>query len=96
MYFVSLTFICFFCIFAICFFSFPPVIDECIIGEDSDIANFIKSIEETGIDVISSPQDYFFSSDLLFDGFCHCNSVGEIIRTEKLINDLERNGIISK
>lgn len=73
------------------YFTFPPVIDEGVTGNDDEIDALVEKIKNMGITVISKPQDYFFTADLLFDGFCHCNSVGEIVRTEQLINDLKRN-----
>ena len=47
-----------------------------------------------GIPFISDPQDYLFPKELILDALYHCNSEGEKKRTELLIKDLERAGVI--
>lgn len=59
------------------YFTFPPVIDECVAGTEEEITHLVTDIEQMGIQVISRPQDYFFSAEYMFDGFCHCNLDGE-------------------
>lgn len=78
------------------YFTFPPVVDECVIGTEEEIYGFVKETEKMGIKVISRPEDYFFTTDYFFDGFCHCNSVGEILRTQQLLKDMKDNGVYKK
>lgn len=76
------------------FISAPKVADSVI----CDYSEFdrLKDLEEEqiGIPYISNPQDYIFDSKLMSDAIFHCNSEGEEVRTELLINDLKRAGII--
>lgn len=49
---------------------------------------------EIGILYISDPMEYGFSDELMFDSMYHCNSKGEEVRTQLLIQDLKRNRLI--
>lgn len=77
------------------YFIAPPVGAD---GITCDYSAFdkLKSIEEDriGIPYISNPRDYIFPCELMFDRVYHCNSVGEKVRTELLIEDLKRAGVL--
>lgn len=76
------------------YFTFPPVVDECVIGTEEVIAKFVEETKQMGIPVISSPTDYFFNREFMFDGFCHCNIKGEQKRTYLLIQDMIEMGVV--
>ncbi len=77
------------------YFVAPPVLADALdcVYDDFDK---LKAVEESeiGIDYISNPKDYIFSSDLMANSAYHCNSAGEIVRTKLLIEDLKRALII--
>jgi hypothetical protein len=77
------------------YFVSPPLIKDAVKCDYSEFDE-LKALEEEkiGIPYISNPTDYFFSYDLMSNGPYHCNSVGEEVRTELLISDLERVGVI--
>lgn len=72
------------------YFVAPPIIEDSIVCDYNEF-NKLKELEEEkiGIPYISNPTDYFFSCELMFDSLYHCNSQGENVRTELLINDLK-------
>lgn len=78
------------------YFTFPPVVDECVIGTEEEIQSFVNETEKMGIRVISSPQDYFLTTNYIYDGYCHCNSVGEILRTQQLLKDMKDKEVCKK
>lgn len=60
-----------------------------------DLQKLVQNEEsEIGIPYLSDPMEYELSDDLMFDTMYHCNSKGEKARTELLIQDLKRNGVI--
>lgn len=60
-----------------------------------DLQKLVQNEEsEIGIPYLSDPMEYELSDDLMFDTMYHCNSRGEKARTELLIQDLKRNGVI--
>ncbi|MEQ2541901.1 hypothetical protein WMO27_11210 [Lachnospiraceae bacterium CLA-AA-H183] len=76
------------------YFIAPPVLEDSI---ENDYAwfDYLKEVEEKtiGISYISNPREYVFPSKLMFDTIYHCNSEGERVRTELLIEDLKRANI---
>ena len=76
------------------YFIAPPVLEDAV---DCDYQEFekLKDLEEKelGIPYISDPLDYIFPADLMSDSVYHCNSRGEQVRTELLIEDLRRAGV---
>ncbi len=50
---------------------------------------------EIGIPYISDPEKYALSETLMFDTGYHCNSAGEKVRTDILIDDLKRASVIN-
>lgn len=77
------------------YFISPPILAD---GVKCDYAEFdkLKDQEEDviGIQYISNPTDYIFSCDLMSNESYHCNSKGEIVRTQLLIEDLRRASVI--
>ena len=60
-----------------------------------DLQKLVQNEEsEIGIPYLSDPMEYELSDDLMFDTMYHCNSKGEKVRTELLIQDLKRNKVI--
>lgn len=50
---------------------------------------------EIGVPYISDPEVYALSGALMFDTGYHCNSAGEKVRTDLLIDDLRRASVIN-
>ncbi|MFG6356665.1 MAG: hypothetical protein K1W26_07575 [Acetatifactor sp.] len=73
------------------YFVAPPILADAIVCDYEDF-NTLKSLEEEqiGIEFISNPTDYIFPSDLMSNAIYHCNSAGEKVRTELLIEDLRK------
>lgn len=60
-----------------------------------DLRKLVQNEErEIGIPYLSDPMKYELSDDLMFDTMYHCNSQGEKVRTELLIQDLKQGNII--
>lgn len=76
------------------YFIAAPYAEEGI--TNADRLRDVAALEEgqIGIPYISDPTDYAFDHSLLFDTKYHCNEKGEAKRTELLIEDLERAGIV--
>lgn len=72
------------------YFVAPPVLADSIVCDYSEF-NKLKELEEEkiGIPYISNPTDYIFPCELMSNALYHCNSQGENVRTELLINDLK-------
>ena len=72
------------------YFISPPVAKDAIVCDYSYFDD-LKTVEEEtiGITYISTPSDYFFPNELMYDFCYHCNSEGEKKRTELLIKDLK-------
>lgn len=78
------------------YFVAPPVLIDSIICEHSEFDRLKEmEMEYIGIPYISNPTDYFFTADYMYNSIYHCNSAGEIRRTELLIADLQRAGVIN-
>lgn len=73
------------------YFISPPVVADCIVPDYSEFDK-LKQLEEAeiGIPYISNPADYFFPAELMSNSVYHCNSEGEKVRTQLLIEDLRR------
>ncbi len=73
------------------YFIAPPILADAVVCDYEDFDK-LKSLEEEliGIEYISDPTDYIFPSDLMSNAIYHCNSAGEIVRTELLIEDLKK------
>ena len=72
-----------------------PIYDRAIINEYAEFDNLVNEEESRiGIDYISNPLEYIFGYDYIFDTMYHCNSMGQQKRTELLINDMLKAGII--
>lgn len=77
------------------YFIAPPLVADAIVCDYSEFER-LKTLEEEqiGIPYISDPTDYFFPCELMFNQKYHCNSAGEKVRTELLIDDLKRAAVI--
>lgn len=74
------------------YFITPPLLDQAITCNYDDFDKLIKQEEaKIGIPYISNPIDYIFPQEYIYDSIYHCNSQGEIIRTELLINDIKQH-----
>lgn len=77
------------------YFIAPPLVAD---GVMCDYGEFdrLKYLEESqvGIPYISNPTDYIFPCELMSNALYHCNSAGEKVRTELLIEDLKRASVI--
>lgn len=73
------------------YFVAPPVLADAVVCDYEDF-NKLKTLEENqiGIEYISNPTDYIFPNDLMSETIYHCNSAGEKVRTELLIEDLQK------
>ena len=72
-----------------------PYYEGALICEEEDMTRFAELAEEqVGIDYISDPNDYAFPLEYMYDTIYHCNSQGEIYRTELIVQDLINAGII--
>ena len=77
------------------YFAAPVLLKDAYIGTDENLVYYYEQIEKaTGIKCISNPSDYLFPMDHMYDTIYHCNDLGEKTRTERLANDLKRNGIV--
>ncbi len=78
-----------------CYFVAPPLLKQAVKCDYIEFKN-LKNQEEDliGIPYISNPEDYFFEDELMSNSIYHCSKEGERIRTEKLIEDLERANVI--
>lgn len=77
------------------YFIAPPLAEDAVICDRSMFIK-LKELEEEriGIPYISDPTAYFFPCEWMYDTVYHCNSEGERIRTEMLIEDLRRASVI--
>ena len=71
------------------FFTAPPFLEDAVQG-DRNAFDLLPELEETsiGIPFISTPSDYLFPADQMYDTVYHCNDDGARIRTERLADDL--------
>lgn len=79
------------------YFIAPPLVKDAVISDSSEFIR-LKELEEEkiGIPYISDPTDYLFPCEWMYDAVYHCNSEGEKIRTELLIEDLRRAAVIEQ
>lgn len=77
------------------YFIAPPLIIDSVVCDYSEFYK-LKELEEAeiGIEYISDPIQYLYPSEWMSDAVYHCNSVGEKIRTQMLIEDLKNASII--
>lgn len=77
------------------YFVSSVLLEDAYVGTEQQLEDFATYLEETtGISFISNPNAYLFSKDYMYDTIYHCNSQGQIKRTEQLIDDLKTNRII--
>ncbi|MBO5564353.1 MAG: hypothetical protein J5935_01930 [Lachnospiraceae bacterium] len=71
------------------FFTAPPFLAEAVEG-DAAAFDLLPQLEEEqiGIPYISTPSDYLFPAEWMYDTVYHCNDEGAQIRTERLAEDL--------
>lgn len=77
------------------YFIAPPLIIDGVVCDYSEFYK-LKELEETeiGIKYISDPVQYLYPSEWMSNALYHCNSAGEEIRTEMLIEDLRNASVI--
>ena len=77
------------------YFVAPPIIIDSVVCDYNEFYK-LKELEEAeiGIEYISDPVQYFYPSEWMSNAMYHCNSVGEDVRTEMLIEDLRNASII--
>lgn len=77
------------------YFIAPPVVADGVVCDYHELDK-LKELEEEqiGIPYISNPTDYIFPCELMSNALYHCNSAGEKVRTELLIEDLRRADVI--
>lgn len=77
------------------YFIAPPIVKDAVLNDDSEFIR-LKELEEEliGIPYISDPTAYLFPCEWMSNAMYHCNSEGEKIRTEMLIEDLRRASVI--
>lgn len=72
----------------------PPLIIDSVTCDVKEFDKLKETEEMIGIPYISNPTDYLFTSEYTSNALYHCNSIGEKVRTEYLIDDLKRANII--
>lgn len=77
------------------YFVAPPLIVDAV-GCPYEAFQRLKEEEEGLIEIpyISDPEAYFYPAELMYDDVYHCNSDGERIRTEMLVEDLRHAGAL--
>lgn len=77
------------------YFAAPPIDVDGVTCDYTEMDK-LKQLEEEeiGIPYISNPRDYVFPHELMSNAIYHCNTKGEKVRTELLINDLKKYGVI--
>lgn len=77
------------------YFIAPPLVKDAVVSDTSEFIK-LKEMEEEliGIPYISDPTEYLFPCEWMSNAMYHCNSKGEKIRTELLIEDLRRASVI--
>lgn len=77
------------------YFVAPPLIKDAVKCDYSEFENLKEQEEQLiGIPYISDPIEYLYPNTLMADADYHCNSKGEKIRTNMLIQDLRNAGVI--
>lgn len=70
--------------------SFPPCLDELIVGSKADIEGYQQALKERlHAPVISNIFDYIYPREYIYDAAYHCTDEGTQKRTEQLIQDLK-------
>lgn len=77
------------------YFIAPPLLIDCVVCDYGEFDR-LKELEEEqiGIPYISDPVAYLYPSGLISNTIHHCNSAGEKVRTEMLIEDLRNASVI--
>ena len=77
------------------YFIAPPLVIDSVCCDLNEFTK-LKETEERliGIPYISNPLDYLFPEELMSNARYHCNSRGEKVRTQYLIDDMKRANII--
>ena len=77
------------------YFIAPPLYEKAKRSDDESFYNLARLEEEQiGIPYISNPLDYVYSEEYIYDTIYHCNSKGELKRTEQIIADLAKHHVI--
>lgn len=77
------------------YFVAPPVLKAAVACDYAEFERLIQLEEsEIGIEYISNPEDYFFEEEMMSNSIYHCSTEGEKLRTQLLIDDLKRAGVI--
>lgn len=77
------------------YFVAPPLLKDAVVGDYSEFEKLKEQEEELiGIPYISDPVEYLYPNTLMSNSNYHCNSTGEKVRTEMLIDDLRNAGVI--
>lgn len=77
------------------YFVAPPLIIDSVTCDLEEFDKLKETEEELiGIPYISNPTDYLFTSEYMSNALYHCNSAGEKVRTQYLIDDLKRANIV--
>ncbi len=68
----------------------PPLLDLAAEGDAASFDEFAQKAEEaTGIPYISTPSEYIYPIDLMYDTVYHCNDKGAKKRTLRLASDID-------
>lgn len=77
------------------YFVAPPLIKDAVVCDYSEFENLKEQEEKLiGIPYISDPIEYIYPNTLMSNANYHCNSTGEKVRTNMLIDDLRNAGVI--
>ena len=76
-----------------CYFSFSPMNEKALqnYSEENTLAFYKALKSKLKFPVISNPNDYIMDSMYFYDTNYHLNNAGAAIRTNTLINDINRN-----
>lgn len=78
------------------YFTSAVLLEDAYQGTEQNLLDYANEIErKTEIKYISNPNDYLFHNDYMYDTIYHCNTKGQVKRTELLIDDLKKHNIIS-
>lgn len=76
------------------YFVAPPVVENGVLCDYQYFYELVRQEEEKiGIPYISDPVKYIYPTSLMSNAKYHCNSKGEKVRTEMLIEDLKNAGV---
>lgn len=78
------------------YFIAPPLYEGAFQGDQESLSLIARiATEELGIPYISNPSEYLFSAEYMYDTIYHCNTAGELRRTEQIVQDLVSVGILN-